>query len=125
MDKIIKTFLHSVTQTHIFHLGVSKFTGSYAAHLALEDYYSSISDMIDELVETYQGQNGIIKLNDENFTISTDCTEENILLYFQNLVNILNNERNNPDLSDSYIQDQIDDILKLLYKTIYKIKNLK
>ena len=125
MDRILKTFLHSVTQTHIFHLGVSKFTGSYATHLALEEYYNSISDIIDELVETYQGKNGIINLTEDTLTIKTNCSEENILMYFEYLVSVLNEERNNDDLSDSYLQDQIDDIIKLLYKTIYKLKNLK
>ena len=49
--------LHSQTQVHVFHLQ----TGSYAEHKALQNYYEGIDDLMDSLIESYQGTNGIVE----------------------------------------------------------------
>ena len=51
MEKLISYLFHSQTQVHIFHLQ----TTSFAEHKALQDYYDGIDDLIDGLVESYQG----------------------------------------------------------------------
>jgi len=55
MEELASILMHSRTQAHIFHLGVSG-PGAYAAHKALQDYYEGIVDLIDGLVESYQGK---------------------------------------------------------------------
>ena len=35
-------------------------TGSYAAHVALGEFYAAVVAAIDEIVETYQGQFGLV-----------------------------------------------------------------
>ena len=59
--------LHSQSQSHVFHLQ----TGSYAEHKALQKFYENIDDMLDELIEAYQGENEII----------TDYQSYNIVKY--------------------------------------------
>jgi len=62
MEELASLLLQSRTQAHSFHLGV-KGIGSHSAHLALGGYYDSIGDLIDGLVETYQGKEGLIQLS--------------------------------------------------------------
>ena len=47
----IGTLFQSRTQAHIMHLQ----SNSYAQHVALQGYYEEIVDIIDSLVESYQG----------------------------------------------------------------------
>ena len=59
MKELASILLHSQTQGHIFHLRV-KGKGSYAAHKALQKYYEGIDGLVDGLVEAYQGKNGLV-----------------------------------------------------------------
>ena len=45
--------LHSATVTHIMHLQ----TESFAEHMALGEYYEAIPDLVDALIEAWQGKN--------------------------------------------------------------------
>ena len=123
MEQLASLFFHSRTQAHIFHLGV-KGPGAYAAHKALETYYEEIVDLIDGLVESYQGKNGLIKFQPVN-TIDNNCDIKNIISYFEKLCVALEKLRKDSKLQDSWIQNEIDNIAKLLYETKYKLVNLQ
>jgi hypothetical protein len=88
----------------------------------LGDYYDSISGLIDGLVEVYQGKEGLIQLSgigvlDKNNDI------KNIINYFEKLCAMVAKLRQNPKLQDSWIQNDIDTVVSLLYKTKYKLVN--
>ena len=123
MENIASMFFHSRTQVHRFHLGV-KGPGAYATHKALNEYYDEIVDIIDGLVESYQGKYGLIEFKPVN-GIDNDCSVENIIKYFELLCKFLENERKAESLQDSWIQNQIDNISELLYSTKYKLVNLQ
>ena len=123
MEQLASLFFHSRTQAHVFHLGV-KGPGSFAAHKALETYYEEIVDLIDGLVESYQGKNGLIKFQPVN-TIDNNCDIKNIISYFEKLCVALEKLRKDSKLQDSWIQNEIDNIAKLLYETKYKLVNLQ
>jgi len=123
MEQLASLFFHSRTQAHIFHLGV-KGPGSFAAHTALQEYYEGIVDLIDGLVETYQGKNGLIKFQSVN-SIDNNCDIKNIISYFEKLCVALNKLRKDSKLQDSWIQNDIDNIASLLYSTKYKLVNLQ
>jgi DNA-binding ferritin-like protein len=121
MEELASLLLQSRTQTHSFHLGV-KGVGAHSAHLALGDYYDSIGDLIDGLVEAYQGKEGLIQLSgigvlDKNNDI------KNIINYFDKLCSMVAKLRTNPKLQDSWIQNDIDTVVTLLYRTKYKLVN--
>ena len=122
MEQFASIFLHSRTQTHIFHLGV-KGTGSYALHKALNEYYDGILGLMDGLLESYQGKYGIITFKPVN-GIDNDASKENIIAYFDKLCKFLETEKNNDKLKDTWVQNQIDEIATLLYSTKYKLVNL-
>jgi DNA-binding ferritin-like protein len=121
MEQLASLFLHSRTQAHTFHLGV-KGIGSHSAHVALGEYYSEIGEIIDGLVESYQGKFGLIKFQAVN-GLDTNCDIKNIIGYFEKLCSALDKLRKDEKLQSSYLQNQIDTIEELLYSTKYKLVN--
>lgn len=118
---IISAILHSMIQTQIFHwqtIGAS----SYAAHKALQKYYEGIPDVIDGLVESYQGKYGIMS-NYDIKSVTNFQSIEQLITYFEELDSLI--EENRTSLKDSYIQNQIDMFNELINTTLYKLKNLK
>jgi hypothetical protein len=49
----------------------------------------------------------------------------NIIKYFEKLITIVETLRQGPGLQDSWIQNEIDNVSKLLYSTRYKLINLQ
>ncbi len=123
MEELASILLHSQTQTHIFHLGVSG-PGAYAAHVALQGYYEGIVDLIDGLEESYQGKNGLIQFKPV-VNLDNNCDTRNIIDYFDKLCMIVKTLRQAPNLADSFLQNQIDNVEDLIYSTKYKLTNLQ
>ena len=110
----------SSIQVHIFHWQV-KGQGSYAAHQAFGSYYEAIPGIIDGLVESYQGKYGLI----ENFTCDGVKNFENVqssVDYFADLMEMVNEKRKS--VKDSYLQNQIDEVIELITSTMYKLRFL-
>lgn len=122
MEQLASIFFHSRTQTHQFHT-LTKGPGSLAIHLALENYYTEIIPLLDGLIEAYQGKYGLITYKQVNGN-DNDASKENIIAYFDKLIKFLENERQSEKLKDSWIQNELDNIAKLLYSTKYKLVNL-
>lgn len=123
MEELASLFFHSRTQAHVFHLRV-KGPGSYAAHIALNAYYDEIIGLIDGLVESYQGKNGLIEFQDVD-GIDNDASIENIIKYFTKLIAALDKLRKAENLQDTWIQNELDNVAGLLYSTKYKLENLQ
>jgi hypothetical protein len=121
MEQLASLFFHSRTQAHVFHLGV-KGPGAFSAHMALNTYYDEIIELIDGLVESYQGKYGLIKFQPVN-GLDTNCDIKNIIGYFEKLCSALDKLRQDEKLQASYLQNQIDTIEELLYSTKYKLVN--
>ena len=123
MERIASMFFHSRTQAHIFHTRVTG-VGSDAAHRALQAYYEGIVPLIDGVIETYQGQYGLIEYKEVN-GIDNDASKENMIKYFDNLCKFLAKERQDEKLQMSWLQNDLDNIASLLYRTKYKLMNLE
>ena len=113
----IGTLMQSRNQSHVYHLQ----TNSFAAHKALQEYYEEIVDLIDGLVESYQGRYGILKGYRMEGTIKED---DNALMYFEGLSKFVETIRTKVP-QDSYIQNEIDNVVNLVESTKYKLKLLK
>lgn len=112
----ITYFLQSAVQAHVLHL-VSK---SLSQHKALEEYYDAIPDLIDGIAETMQGKLGILS------DYKCDCKiDQNIdpVMYMSECLNYVNKERKQL-IQDSYLQNQVDELVALIEGTLYKLKNL-
>ncbi len=123
MEQLASLLLHSRTQAHSFHLG-QRGVGSLSAHLALGTYYDSIGDMIDGLVEAYQGQYGLIKLQSVS-GLDTNNDIKNVIAYFDKLIAAVAKLRQDKKLQMSWLQNDIDTVVTLLYSTKYKLVNLQ
>jgi DNA-binding ferritin-like protein len=117
--KFISTLLASRTQAHIFHWqAVGEDSG--AKHLALGAYYEDIVGLVDDLVESYQGRFGIITGFDGPSTFRED---NDPLKYFKALNQYVEMIRTKLP-QDSYIQNQVDEIVSLIQTTLYKLEYL-
>jgi hypothetical protein len=117
-QETISKLLHSRTQSHVFHFQSS----SYAEHEALNDYYDEIGDLVDELVESYQGENNVLKKYD-NYTLNMYKNTQQVISYFEKLAEDVEDLRSVTD--GNFLQGKLDDVLELINSTIYKLKNLK
>lgn len=116
--EMMSLILHSRTQTHTLHLQ----TESYSEHMALNGYYDGIGDLIDGLIESYQGKYGILKGYQSMDLQEWKSTEETVK-YMNNLCKEIENLRD--CCEDSYIQNQIDTVCELINSTTYKLRFLK
>lgn len=102
--------------SHNFHLQ----TKSYSQHEALGDFYEKLLEFSDDLIETYQGQYGIITGYEELIKIEP---VRDVEVYINDSVKIFIAAKE--ALKDSHLKNIMEEIIALTYKTLYKIKNLK
>ena len=116
---LVGTLMQSRNQAHIYHLQAQG-PGSYAAHIALGAYYDGIIDLIDGLVESFQGRYGIVT----GYKMAASIREDqNYDMYFEALCKFVETTRQQIP-QDSYLQNQVDEIVALIESTKYKLKFL-
>ena len=97
-------------------------TDSYSKHQALSMFYETVIDILDSIVETYQGAFGKIEnLNKIKLEKSpnSDCVD---LLFEQAVWIGLNGKKISREISA--VQNTIDELLAIYLKTLYKLKEL-
>ena len=107
-------------QVHIYHLR-AKGSGAFAAHMALGSLYDSLPDLVDSLAESMQGKYGLLNYD---YSHSFDSNYMNALPFVKKCLAYVETERKSFP-QDTYIQNQIDEIVALFYSTIYKLENLQ
>jgi hypothetical protein len=121
--KLFSKLFESREMAHIYHLQVNGDMGSHAKHTALGDYYDGVLELIDSIIEAFQGQYGIVEeydVIDTSETRSKDTIE-----YFNELARFIKEERKCINLEDTHLHSIIDDIVVLIYQTLYKLKYTK
>jgi hypothetical protein len=119
IGQFISTLFASRTQAHVFHLQ----TDSFAEHKALNEYYDEIVGITDGIVESYQGKYGIIS-GYSNIALQEFQNCEGVIAYFTMLCDYVEKSRQ-LICQDTYIQNQIDEVVALINSTIYKLRFLK
>jgi hypothetical protein len=119
VSKFISKLLESREMAQVYHWTVKGDMGSHAAHLALEAYYDGVIGFIDDIVEIYQGQYGLI----EGYDIidTTDAKSKDRLDYFKETVEFVKSGRTCIKSEDTHIHNIVDELIALQYKTIYKL----
>tara|TARA_X000000368_G_C23053538_1_gene722694 strand:+ start:2491 stop:2970 length:480 start_codon:yes stop_codon:yes gene_type:complete len=121
IEAFFSKLFESKEMSHIYHLQTKGEEGSYAKHMALGSYYEGVLNLIDEIIEVYQGQYGIVEnyqVIDTSATSKTDAIE-----YFESLANdIKENKFKAIKEEDTHLHSLLDDIVCLIYKTLYKLK---
>lgn len=112
----IGTLMQSRNQAHIYHLQST----SYAQHKALEGYYEGIISLIDSIVEGYQGRYGILR----GYKMAGGIKEDDsTVVYFEGLAKFVETIRTQIP-QDTYLQNQVDEVVQLIESTKYKLKHL-
>ncbi len=117
---LLSVLLSSRTQAHIFHLQ----TSSYSAHVALQEYYEGIASLVDKFAESYQGKYGIIKGYIPSTNIKENQSTVEMVAYFEQLTTIVI-DASKEIQQDSYLLNQIDEIVAFIRTTTYKLRHLQ
>lgn len=91
---------------------------SFAEHEALGSFYGRLLEFVDDFVETYQGQYGLLgdcELKVESVSDPVEYLEDCVKLFVVG----------RDSLKESHLQNIMDEVIALTYKTIYKLKLLK
>ena len=97
-------------------------TKSYSEHKALNEFYDVILEFTDLLVESYQGQHGILTGYEKLIQIEPVA---DIVEYLEDCIQMFLISKKSIDEKDSHIKNIMEEIIALTYKTLYKLKNLK
>ena len=89
--KFFSKLLESREMAQVYHWTVKGDMGSHAAHTALNEYYDSIIEKIDDLVEIYQGQYELIEEYDVIDTKESKTKDK--IEYFQEVVQFIKDTR--------------------------------
>ena len=118
VEEFFSKLFESRQVAHIFHLQTKGDEGSYAEHMALGSYYDDVLSEIDDLIEVYQGQYGIV----ENYgDIDINSKGDSSVEYFESLATYIKEDKSIEE-SDTHLHSIIDNILCIVYKTLFKLK---
>lgn len=116
MALFVTTLFHARTQIHQLHLQ----TKSFAAHIALDELYKDIIELVDDVAEAYQGKYTIIPFEEVKCPIIKSGNE---VQFVQQLISFVSKQRKElPE--DSELQNMIDEIASLLDSKLYKLRFL-
>ena len=115
VEEFLSSLLHSVTITHTYHLK----TRSYAQHMALGSFYDEMQELVDGLIEAYQGKYGIV----QDYILDAGDIPPTPLEYLIALSEYVKNGRVDFP-QDSELQNMIDEIASLIDSTLYKLRFL-
>jgi DNA-binding ferritin-like protein len=119
--KFFSKLLESREMAQVYHWTVKGEQGSHSSHTALNDYYDSVIDLIDTLVEVYQGQYDIIEEYDVIDTKETKSKDK--IEYFKDIANFIKENRyESISREDTHLQNIIDEIVSTIYRLIYKLR---
>jgi hypothetical protein len=76
--------------------------------------------LIDQLIETYQGQFGLLDNFNTNFSMNND---QSIVTIFESMTLWIKDE-GKLVLNESHLLNILDEIIALSYQTLYKLKYL-
>jgi hypothetical protein len=119
-SKFFSKLFESREMAHIYHLQVNGEMGSHAKHTALGDYYEGVLSFIDDIIEIWQGQYGIIE--EYNVIDTSETKSKETIEYFNELARFIKEERKCIPTEDTHLHNIIDEVVALVYKTLYKLK---
>ncbi len=94
-------------------------TGSYAQHKALNDFYDTLTDLIDKLVECYQGRHGVVE-----FPYIEAAFDKNCVATLTEHLKMIEAVRDQAVGNDRPLQNIVDEICGVYLQTLYKLKVL-
>lgn len=116
IDKLVAELFAARQTIHALHLQ----SKDYAEHVALDEFYTDILDLIDEFVEVYQGQYGLVD-QAKSITVETDTKP---IPYLEKLCETIRKTREELGEYDTHLQNILDEMLSTSYRVKYKLTYL-
>ena len=116
IEEFFGTLQQSVVEEWRKHLKTSK----YSKHMALDEFYTEMPDMVDKLIEDYQGINGKV----EEYVNVFDAEDMDALEYLETLRDFVKAGREDFIEGETSLESDVDDILGFINSIIYKVREL-
>lgn len=114
IEEYLGTLQAAMTESWKSHLKTNK----YSKHIALNEFYDDVVDLVDDLIEEYQGLHGVVK--DLKNVLTTDKMD--VRDYLKELREMT--EDGKKLFEEDELKSDIDAILSLIDKTLYKLNEL-
>jgi hypothetical protein len=98
---------------HLTHL--RQYTKNGWEHKALNILYDEVLDKVDTIIESWQGIHGLIDIRIPESSAKTDAIEWTSSVYSHIMANRY-------QFTESWIQNEIDNVCTLLAQTLYRLK---
>lgn len=117
IEEFFGTLQQSTVETWKEHLKTDK----YSSHIALNEFYEGIVELVDALIEEYMGKYGKVK----DFKNIMTSEKLGAVKYLEELQELVTSGRAELiDEKDTELHSDIDAILSLISSTLYKLKEL-
>lgn len=116
IEQLFGTLQQSVVATWRKHLRTAK----YSKHVALNDFYEEMPELVDALIEAWMGANGKKIKGYENILQSSNM---NTLAYLKELKKVVSQGYDLMSENEE-LKSHLDDIMELINSTLYKVKEL-
>ena len=117
IEEFLGTLQQSVVESWKSHLKTDK----YSAHMALDEFYKEMPELVDTLIENYMGEFG--KVDDYKNLFKED--EIGAIKYLEELKEMVRDGREKFLEGKSELESDCDAILSQIDSTLYKLKELK
>jgi hypothetical protein len=117
VGEFITRCFHARTNAHLAHL----LTRSYAAHVALGEFYDGLISLVDQFAESYQGEYGLVDGVGGRYTY----VKEPMDIVTQLGQWIDDNCERLCDEDDTHLKNILDEIKALITSTQYKLRFLR
>lgn len=117
IEEFFGTLLQSVTEAHKKHL----MTGKYSNHKALNEFYDEMPDLVDALVEHWQGTHGKVE------SFKNDLLSDNMdtIKYLEELLDMCKDAKESLLDDDEALCSDVDDIIGQISSTLYQLNELQ
>lgn len=114
VEELFGTLQQSTVESWRKHLKTDK----YSSHMALDEFYKEMPELVDTLIENYMGVYG--KLDSYKNVLTSD--DMSTIDYLEQLKDMVASGRKL--MKESELKSDMDDILSLIDSTLYKLKEL-
>ena len=116
INELFGTLLQSVTEAHKKHLMI----GKYSEHKALNEFYDEMPDLVDDLIEHYQGARGKV----DGFENLLNADDMDAIEYLEELKEMCEDAKETFFDDTDGLTSDIDNILGQIASTLYQLREL-
>lgn len=118
IEELFGTLQQSIVEEWRKHLKTSK----YSKHMALDEFYKEMPDLVDDLIEDYMGH---VQSKVDDYTNILNASDLDTLQYLEELHSICQDGYALLPDDAPELKSDLDNIKSMIDKTMYKLRELK